>query len=74
MIISSHVKEIYICGLSPFFKADTVKMALGGHVIKIFIFKIDILTVNTVICHYNRHKSDKLSDFGIFMAVLVVWK
>ena len=41
---------------------------------KIFIFKIDILIVNTVICHYNRHKSDKLFDFGIFMAVLVVWK
>ena len=39
---------------------------------KRFTVNIDILTVNTVICHYNPHKSDKLFDFGIFMAVLVV--
>ena len=39
---------------------------------KSFTVNIDILTINTVICHYNSHKSDKLFDFGIFMAVLVV--
>ena len=33
---------------------------------------IDILTVNTVICQYNPQNSDRLFDFGIFMAVLVV--
>ena len=33
---------------------------------------IDVSTVNTVICHYNPHKGDKLFDFGIFMSVLVV--
>ena len=33
---------------------------------------IDISTVNTVICQYNPHKSDKLFDFGMFIAVLVV--
>ena len=37
---------------------------------KSFIVNIDILTVNTVICHYNPHNSDKLFDFGIFMAIL----
>ena len=37
-----------------------------------FTVNIDILTINTVICHYNPHKSDKMFDFGIFMAVLVV--
>ena len=41
---------------------------------KSFTVDIDVLTVNTVICHYNPHKSDKLFDFGIFMAVLVVSK
>ena len=40
---------------------------------KIFTVNIDILTVNTVICHYNPY-CDKLFDFGIFMAVLVVQK
>ena len=39
---------------------------------KIFTVNIDILTINTVICHYNPHKSYKLFDFGISMAVLVV--
>ena len=39
---------------------------------KSFTVNIDISTVNTVISHYNPHKSDKLFDFGIFMAVLVV--
>ena len=39
---------------------------------KSFTVNIDVLTVNTVICHYNSHKSDKLFDFGILMAVLVV--
>ena len=39
---------------------------------KRFTVNIDILTVSTVICHYNPQKSDKLFDFGIFMAVLVV--
>ena len=39
---------------------------------KIFTANIDILTVNTVICHYNPHKSYKLFDFGTFMAVQVV--
>ena len=38
---------------------------------KSFTVNIDILTVNTVICHYNPHKSHKLFDLGIFMAVLV---
>ena len=38
---------------------------------KSFTVNMDILTVNTVIGHYNPHKSDKLFDFGIFMAVLV---
>ena len=33
---------------------------------------IDVLTVNIVICHYDPHKSDKLFDFGISMAALVV--
>ena len=33
---------------------------------KSFTVNIDILTVNTVICHYNPHNSDKLFDFGIF--------
>ena len=47
-------------------------MALGGHVIQIFSVNIDVLTIISVICHYNPHKSDKLFDFGIFMAVLVV--
>ena len=37
-----------------------------------FTVNIDILTVNTVICHYNPHNSDKRFDFGIFVAVLVV--
>ena len=37
---------------------------------KSFTVNIDILTVNTVICHYNPHNSDKLFDFGIFMATL----
>ena len=41
---------------------------------KSFTVNIDVLTVNTVICHSNLHKSDKLFDFGIFMAVLVVYK
>ena len=27
---------------------------------KSFTVNIDALTVNTVICHYNQHKSDKL--------------
>ena len=36
MIIRSQVKEMHICGLSPFFTAETVKMTLGGHVIKNF--------------------------------------
>ena len=39
---------------------------------KIVTVNIDISTVNTVICHYKLHNSDKLFDFGIFMAVLVV--
>ena len=39
---------------------------------KSFTVNIDALTFNTVICHYNPHKSDKLFDFGISMAVLVV--
>ena len=39
---------------------------------KSFTVNIDVLTVNTVICQNNPHKSDKLFDFGIFMAVLVV--
>ena len=39
---------------------------------KSFTVNIDISTVNTVVCYYNPHKSDKLFDFGIFMAVLVV--
>ena len=39
---------------------------------KIFTVNIDILTVNTAICHYNPHKSYKLFDLGIFKAVLVV--
>ena len=39
---------------------------------KIFTVNIDISTVSTVICHNNLHMSDKLFDFGIFMAVLVV--
>ena len=30
VIIRSQVKEMHICGLSPFFTAETVKMALGG--------------------------------------------
>ena len=33
-LIRSRVKEILICGLSPFFTAKTVKMTLGGHVIQ----------------------------------------
>ena len=37
-----------------------------------FTVNMEILPVNTVICHYNPHKSDKLFDFGRFMAVLVV--
>ena len=41
---------------------------------KIFTINIDILTVNIIICHYNPHKSYKLFDFGMFMAVLVVYK
>ena len=41
---------------------------------KSFTVNIDILTVNTIVCHYNPHKSDKQFDFGIFMAVLVVYK
>ena len=72
MMIRSQVKEILICGLLPFFTAETVKMALGGHVIQNFTANIDILAVNTIICHYNPHKSYKLFDFVIFMAVLVV--
>ena len=40
--------------------------------LKRFTVDIDVLTVNTVICHYNPHESDKLFDFGIFMAILVV--
>ena len=36
MIIRSQVKEMHICGLSPFFTAETVKMALGSHVIQKF--------------------------------------
>ena len=39
---------------------------------KSFTVNIDILTVKTAICHYNPHKSDKLFDLGIFMAVLFV--
>ena len=39
---------------------------------KSFTVNIDILTVNTIVCHYNPYKNDKLFDFGIFMAVLVV--
>ena len=39
---------------------------------KNFTVNMDILTVNTVIYHYNPHKGDKLFDFGIFMAVQVV--
>ena len=38
---------------------------------KSFTVNIDILTVKTVIYHYNPQKSDKLFDFGIFMAVLL---
>ena len=73
MIIRRQVKEMRICGLAPFFTAETVKMALGGHVIQNFCtVNIDVLTVNTVIGYYNPHKSDKLFDFGIFMAVLFV--
>ena len=72
MIISSHVKEIHICGLLPFFTAETVKIALWGHVIQNLTVNIDFFTVNTVICHYYLHKSDKLFNFGIFMAVLFV--
>ena len=34
MIIRSQLKEIPICGLSPFFTAKAVKMAPGGHVIQ----------------------------------------
>ena len=41
---------------------------------KSFTVNIDILTVNTIVCHYNPSKSDKQFDFGIFMAVLVVYK
>ena len=41
---------------------------------KIFTVNIDILTVNIAIYHYNPHKSYKLFDFGMFMAVLVVSK
>ena len=33
---------------------------------------VTIFIGHDVICHYNPHKSDKLFDFGIFMAVLVV--
>ena len=66
MIIRSQVKEMHICGLSPFFTAETVMSS------KISTVNIDILTVNTVICHYNPHNSDRLFDFGIFMVVLVV--
>ena len=41
--------------------------------IKNIYFELNaVLTVNTVICHYNPHKIDKLFDFDIFMAVLVV--
>ena len=36
MIIRSQVKEIHICGLSPSFTAQTLKMALGSHVIQKF--------------------------------------
>ena len=39
---------------------------------KSFTVNIDILTVNTVIFHYNPQNSDKLFDFGIFMAILGV--
>ena len=39
---------------------------------KSFTVNIDILTVKTAICHYNPHNSDKLFDFGIFMAILGV--
>ena len=39
---------------------------------KSFTVNIDILTVNTAICLYNPHNSDKLFDFGIFMAMLGV--
>ena len=39
---------------------------------KSFTVNIDILTVNTVICHYNPHNSDELFDFGTFMAILGV--
>ena len=39
---------------------------------KSFTVNIDVLTVNIVNFHYDPHKSDKLFDFGIFMAVLVV--
>ena len=37
IIIRSQVKEIHICGLSPFFTAGIVKMALGSHVFKMFL-------------------------------------
>ena len=49
-------------------------MALGVMSSKNFTVNIDILTVNTIVCHYNPHKSDKQFDFGIFMAVLIVYK
>ena len=49
-------------------------MALGGHASKIVTVNIDILTVNIVICHCNPHKSYKLFDIGMFMAVRFVSK
>ena len=39
---------------------------------KSFTVNIDILTVNSVICHYNPRNSEKLFGFGMFMAILGV--
>ena len=39
---------------------------------KSFTVNIDILTVNTVICHYNPHNSDKLFDFGSICCLEIV--
>ena len=50
-------------------------MTLGGVMSsKLFTVNIEMLIVNIVISNCNPHDSYKLFDFGMFMAVLVVYK
>ena len=72
MMIKSQVKKYIFVTCRHFSQPKLWKWHEGVMSSKSFTVNIDILTVNTVICHYNPHNSDKLFDFGIFVAVLVV--